>query len=631
MPLTSRILSTPVGVTPVAGSTLDPTTIPKYQVRLPELPAMPRWSTRGGIDDYLIGVRQFSQQVLPPNLPKTVVWGYGSPRIPSTFHSPAFTIEARVGRPVRVMWANQLVDASGRFLPHLFPVDPTLHWANPPGGPRGRDSHPTFTATPGPYSGPVPIVTHLHGGHVTEENDGYPESWYLPQAWDLPTDYARVGTYHDRHRAIAADRSGVEWAPGTAVYQYANDQPAGTLWFHDHALGMSRLNVHAGLAGLYLLRGGDRDLPRGVLPGPAPQVDDWPGTRHYEIPLVVQDRSFNRDGSIFFPQNRAFAGDTPPSGPFIPASDIPPIWNPDSFGNTMVVNGRTWPVLTVEPRRYRFRLLNACNARALILKIVANPLAPRPAPAALPLWQIGADGGFLPRPAQTDQLLCATAERADVIVDFTSVAAGTELFLINEGPDMMFSGGSPGKGLTPADPATTGQVMKFVVGPRATPDTSVPPAQLSLPPLTSLGPSTRTWQISLNEQRSASTPNATTRYLLGTVTDGKPTPLEWGADVTERPALGATETWELTNFTGQAHPIHLHQVQFRVTGRQPIGGGPSRPPQDGETGVKDTVIAYPNEITRVDARFDIPGRYVMHCHILDHEDNEMMRPIQPGG
>jgi len=633
MPLTSGILATGGNYTAVVGSTLDPRTIPKYATRLAVLPAMPMWSSYGGIDRYVIGVRQFSQQVLPPNLPKTVVWGYGSPRNPATFHTPAFTIEAQVGRPVRVMWANQLVDASGRFLPHLFPVDPTLHWANPPGGGRGRDSRPVFSSTPGPYTGPVPIVTHLHGAHVTEESDGYPEAWYLPPAWDIPVGYATVGSYHDRYRAVAADRFGAEWSQGSAVYQYANDQSAGTLWFHDHTLGMTRLNVHAGLSGFYLLRGGARDLPPGVLPGPAPGGDDRPGIRYHEIPLVVQDRSFNRDGSIFFPASRAFTGDTPPTGPFIPVTDVPPIWNPDSFGNTMVVNGNTWPVLPVEPRRYRFRLLNACNARTLILKIVANPLAARPAPAALPWWQIGADGGFLPRPAETDQLLCTTAERVDVIVDFTSVAVGTELFLINEGPDGPFSGGSPGKGLTPADSATTGQVMKFVVTPLASRDTSVPPARLSLPPLPPLGPSRRTWRISLNEQHSTSSPKVTVSHLLGAVAaDGTAKPLSWAAEVTERPALRTTETWELANFTGEAHPIHLHQVQFRVTGRQPLAGsGPGRPPESGETGVKDTVIVYPNEITRIDARYDIPGRYVMHCHILDHEDNEMMRPIQPGG
>ncbi|MFE9651343.1 hypothetical protein ACFYO0_46190 [Streptomyces sp. NPDC006365] len=160
-------------VAPRAGSagkfpvpTLDPTTIPKYVTNLVIPPVMPkaRHSHRHGIDTYVIGVRQFSQQVLPPTLPSTTVWGYGSLADNNTFNYPSFTIEARVSQPVRVTWVNDLVDGQGRFLPHLLAVDPTLHWANPPGGKAGRDSRPTFTSTPGPYTGPVPIVTHLHGG-----------------------------------------------------------------------------------------------------------------------------------------------------------------------------------------------------------------------------------------------------------------------------------------------------------------------------------------------------------------------------------------------------------------------------------------------------------------------------------
>jgi spore coat protein A len=149
------------------GGTLDPIGIPKYVQPLVIPPVMPRTSTlaNGTIDSYVIGVRQFAQQVLPPGLPKTTVWGYGSVDHPETFNYPAFTIEATVDRPVRVRWINDLVDEGGNFLPHLLPVDPTLHWANPVGGVGGRDMRPTFTSTPGPYTGPVPLVTHLHGGH----------------------------------------------------------------------------------------------------------------------------------------------------------------------------------------------------------------------------------------------------------------------------------------------------------------------------------------------------------------------------------------------------------------------------------------------------------------------------------
>src|SRR6266542_1850001 len=386
---------------------LDPRTLAKYAMSLVVPPAMPRTASieRKSVDYYTIGVRQFSQQILPPDRPTTTVWGYGSIDHPGTFNYPSFTLEAEADRPVRVKWANQLVDRTGRFLPHLLAVDPTLHWANPPGGISGRDSRPYFGSTPGAYTGPVPLVTHLHGGHSREESDGYTEAWYLPSASNIPAGYATVGSFYDEFRAKWEDRYGARWEPGSATFEYANDQRASTLWFHDHTLGMTRLNVYAGPAGFFLLRGGPSDLSAGLLPGPAPQRADAPGTRYYEIPIAIQDRTFNTDGSLFFPTSRGFFGDVDPEGPFVPETDVSPIWNPEFFGTTMVVNGRTWPVLAVEPRRYRFRLLNGCNSRFLILKIVTNPLARRPARSTLPFWQIGTEGGFLPAPVELDQLL----------------------------------------------------------------------------------------------------------------------------------------------------------------------------------------------------------------------------------
>ena len=203
-----------------------------------------------------------------------------------------------------------------------------------------------------------------------------------------------------------------------------------------------------------------------------------PSGRFYEIPLAIQDRSFNGDGSLFYPDSRAFFDGF--EGPYIPDSDVPPIWNPEFFGNTMVVNGRTWPFLEVEPRRYRFRFLNGCNSRFLILKIVTDPLATRPASAALPFWQIGGEGGFLQRPVMREELLIAPAERADVIVDFTGLPVGVEFFLINEGPDEPFGGGVPEIDFPAADPGTTGQVMKFTIVPLVSHDTSLDPAKRQL-------------------------------------------------------------------------------------------------------------------------------------------------------
>ncbi|MFG2061773.1 multicopper oxidase [Micromonospora sp. NPDC048871] len=606
---------------------LDPTTIQKYVTELLIPPAMPPAHKHGKhkIEEYLIGVRQFSQQVLPPGLPSTTVWGYGSAVHKGTFSFPSFTINARVDHPVRVTWINQLVDKRGKFLPHLLPVDPTLHWANPPGGIAGRDSMPTFTETPGPYIGPVPMVVHLHGGHSREESDGYPEAWYLPRAKNIPAGFATVGSFYDEFRRKFERRHGIKWKPGTATFHYDNDQRATTAWFHDHTLGMTRQNVYAGPAGFYLLRGGKSDLPPGVLPGPAPAIGDKPGTRYYEIPLAIQDRSFNPDGSLFYPGTRAFSGDCTNPADYIPNGDVPPIWNPEFFANTMVVNGRTWPKLKVEKRRYRLRLLNGCNSRFLVLKIAANPTAPRPAAVALPMWLIGTDGGFLPKPVRLDQILLGNAQRADVIVDFTDVPAGTELFLINEGPDGPFTGVPADDGF--ADVNTTGQVMKFVVGPRIGADKSVPPDQLRLPKFTPLGTATNTRRLSLNEQVS-STGCGPIAALLGTVTaGGTAVPLRWDDPITENPTLNSTEIWELDNRTMDAHPIHVHEIQFQVVGR---GADGNQPPSAQESGFLDTVIALPGEITRIKAFFDLPGRYVWHCHILEHEDNEMMRPYLIG-
>jgi bilirubin oxidase len=368
---------------------------------------------------------------------------------------------------------------------------------------------------------------------------------------------------------------------------------------------------------MYTLRGGSTDLQDGSLPD-----------RAHEIPLLMQDRSFNKDGSLFFPSSRDFFGDVTPGGPFIPATDVPPFWNPEFFGNMSVVNGRTWPVLRVEARRYRFRLLNACNTRVFMLKIVTNPLANRPASAALPIWVIGADGGFLPAPTSVSSLTMAVAERYDVIVDFTGVRPGTELFLINEGPDEPFGGGRPVVDFTPADPQTTGQIMKFVVGAPSSQDNSVPPNQLLLPGASRLGTASLTRKLSLNEMESVVFEGAPVMGMLGTLNaDGSPNALRWSDPVTENPTRGATEVWELHNFTEDAHPIHVHQVQFEVLSRQ-ASGGPVRPPDPWERGTKDTLIALPGEVTRLKARFDLSGRFVWHCHIIDHEDNEMMRPYQ---
>ena len=647
--LTAKLGAAPRVFARMRGGGLPPRVIPKFVTPLVIPPAMPPTGMDSSADFYRIAVRQFEQQILPAPLPRTTVWSYGSVDHPATFNYPAFTIEARADRAARVTWINQLVDSRGRYLPHLLAIDQTLHWANPPGGIAGRDER---GRDPEPYGGPVPIVTHLHGGHTSEESDGFAEAWFLPIANDVPAGYATEGSWYRHFKAKFAAQFGVDWAPGTATFHYPNDQRATTLWYHDHTLGMTRANVYAGPAGFYLIRGGADDLPPGVLPGPAPAVGDAIGTGYYEIPIAIQDRSFNANGTLFYPDTRAFFEGLRTGQlqiPLVPelacdgASDVSPIWNPEFFGNTIVVNGTTWPRLDVEQRRYRFRFLNGCNSRFLVLRLDRPGLA---------FWQIGAEGGFLDAPVRREQLLIAPAERADVIVDFTNIAVGTEIILRNLGPDEPFGEGLPDIDFEPADPRSTGLVMKFRIIPATSVDSSTQPESLVLPARAPLPAAVLTRDLSLNEVESqtvrvaargddrvvqqrcddpGAVPFGPTAALLGTLNgDGTGKPVEWREAVTENPALGSTEVWAIHNFTQDAHPIHIHMVMFEVVERQSVATGATRGPEPWEAGPKDTVIALPGEITRVKATFDLAGRYVWHCHIVEHEDNEMMRPYVVG-
>ncbi|HEY7626000.1 MAG TPA: hypothetical protein VH761_02990, partial [Ilumatobacteraceae bacterium] len=538
--VTNGLHTTQIGAQALDGLMLPPLDIPKWRTPLLIPPQMPRAGLlleRGGLVDYYeIEVRQFTQQILPAGLPVTTVWGYGpaktlSPLAPVIFNAPSLTIEATSGRPVRIKWINGLKDASGRFLPHLLPVDPTLHWANPPGGVDGRDTRPTFDATPQRYTGPVPMVPHVHGSvGVGDESDGYAEAWYLPAANNIPSGYATVGTWYEFFRGKARDSFRVNWSPGTATFQYPNLDRAGTKWYHDHTVGMTRLNVYTGPAGFYIVRGGPqgddavRDSRTGrtaVLPGPAPSELDqiFPNRKFYEIPIAIQDRAFNADGSLFYPDSRAFFDEI--TGPFIPETDVSPIWNPEFFGNTIMVNGNTWPFLEVERRRYRLRLLNGCQARFLTLDFGSIP--------GVEVWQIGNEGGFLAAPVDirgghANRLLMSPAERADLIVDFTNVPIGNHV-LRNVGPDDPF-GGDPN--FIPADPATTGQVLQFRVGARRGVDLSTPPRFLRLPAIKPLPKHTVTRPLALIEEMSMHFDDSPAEALLGTV-DGDPNtgPARW--------------------------------------------------------------------------------------------------------
>jgi len=383
-----------------------------------------------------------------------------------------------------------------------------------------------------------------------------------------------------------------------------------------------------------------------VLPGPAPAIGDAPGMTYYEIPIAIQDRSFNTDGSLFYPDTREFFDGI--VSPFIPfgstLEEFSPIWNPEFFGNMIIANGNTWPFQTVEQRRYRFRFLNGCQSRFLILDFNQIP--------GVQVWQIGNEGGYLAAPvditALGNTLLVGLAERADVIVDFTNVPLGNWV-LGNLGPDEPFGGGVPGTDFDPSNPDSTGQIMQFNVVPALAPDPTTPPANLVLPAIVPLPPETVTRPLALIEKMgmgydaAGNMVEGPVEALLGTVEAGKKVERKWMEPVTENPALGTTEVWEFYNTTGDAHPMHVHEVVFEVVNREglvmdangdvvePIQlDGVVTPPEPWETGFKDTVTAYPGQVTRVRAQFNTPGQFVWHCHIVEHEDNEMMRPFRIG-
>lgn len=658
----------------VAQTALPGEAIPKYVDPLPVFAGQ-----RVSATDIAVSIAEFQHPVLPASLyaglpapfsAGTFVWGYHVGSAPAYY--PGFTIEAHRGTPTTVTYNNDL--PASPFLQKYLTVDQTLDWADP------LSQQGSFS----PYAGPPPVVTHLHGGEVPSAFDGGPETWFTP----------------------GLELTGPAFS--TNVYTYPNAQEAATLWFHDHAMGVTRLNVCAGLAAFYLIRDGYDTGTEGTgLNLPAGS---------YEIEMAIQDRQFDTMGQWLFPDGSA--GD-PDDGP--PNPDTHPFWIPEFFGDAMVVNGKTWPYLRVEPRRYRLRLLNGCNARFLELRLVGSR-SNRPGPA---FWQLGTDGGLLDRPVKLNdpgaprnrRLLLAPAERADIIVDFSGFAGWT-LTLRNSARAPFPSGDSP-------DPHTTGQIMQFRVDlPLSSSDASFNPAaphatlrggpqqppaivQLAQPDAGTIAPGVtiaQRRQLTLVEVEGPGGPLGA--LVNNTKFDGKRegsrTPIpDFTSDgcgnwVSELPQVGATELWEIINLTEDAHPIHLHLVQFQVVNRQRIhperylavwsasfpngtfipgygpplaydglnadgavGGNPAisaylrgraAPPEADEAGWKDTIRVLPGEVTRIVVRWapqDIavsdvtagvnrypfdptagPG-YVWHCHILDHEDNEMMRPYSP--
>lgn len=589
---------------------LDPLTIPKYAQELTIPPVFAPTVIRDRRDNilryqYEVSVNLTRVQMLPQPFPKTSVFGYGGKvQVPGSCQakdvltSPGPVFENIRGIPTRLIWRN-LIDE-----PHFLPVDPTLHWANP--NAMEKPEFPFLPFPPGyPYAQfPVAHVTHTHGLVVAPQYDGTAEEWF--------TRYGQLGpSFVSRE------------------YDIPNEQPATQLFYHDHTMGITRLGMYSGLVGpAYFIRDPKNPLDKPTSPLPKGE---------YEIPLVVFDRAFFTDGELNFPRTSS----NPTENAY---------WQPGDGANTVLVNGKVWPNLDVKRRQYRFRLLAAGNGRVWTFQFT-NGGTP------IPFTIIGADGGYLPAPKVVPQVIMGITERADILVDFSQFAPGTQIFMINAG----------------ADPATLGAVMRFTVKN----STAVPPPALP---------------ASLFPSRPALPTNAPTRIkTLMNHTDAEGNSmrsvdgLNFTSPPTEFPLIGSTEQWDLIHTGGGNHQIHLHLIEFQVVSRQAINAtaynqqwtllngfrpvtrpivvdptpyliGSPLPPEPVETGWKDTVRTPNGQLTRIIARwapqeiptggvasgqnrfpvdvefppevdtFTGPG-YVWHCHVLSHEDHDMMRPM----
>jgi spore coat protein A len=530
-----------------------------------------------------------------------------------------------------VTYLNKLVDGSGAPLASYLPVDTTLDWANP-----------------GAIGGlaPVPLVAHLHGGDSQYKSDG------LPDAWSTPGDEYTGRLF-------------------SKPYTYDNTQEAGHLWYHDHALGVTRTNVYMGLAGNYFIR----DLNELLLVAQN-KLPAWP----YEVPLAIQDRMFSSDGTLRYPSApreypAAPEGADPndPNDAFFSALEAatPTSHFPEFFGDIMLVNGKAWPKLDVEPRQYRFRVLNGSDSRVYTMKLaVADPVTGAPTATSVPFFVIGNELGLLNTPAvpsyadprdptvqYPNVLAVAPGERYDIVVDFQALN-GQKIIMTNAAAEP-FPDGDPA-------PESTLQIMRFDVvkrlnrlRPRTTltaitdlrPNGALPapdPATATLTRRIVLVEGTD----GLGRLMTLMGPVDAVANENGTIVQGT---LTFKDAVTERPAVGSTEIWEFYNTTVDAHPIHMHLVDFRILNRETfdpntvtvdpkamqggiVGGilrpdtvvpsGVPVPPAPEEAGKKDTAIMYPGTVTRLLVSFKRKGEYVYHCHILSHEDHEMMRPYE---
>jgi len=708
--LAASVLWTPVltaAQIPLAPNTqipLNPKAIPKFVQPLPLLDLQGGSIATSVSANLTLTMCEFPSNVLPPGTiaagqTPTWTWGYivgtQCPTTPQDTYIGPVLVETR-NVPTSVTWVNNLGTAtSTNVLAYKFSTDQTLHWADPFNlGCMMQFAIPPFgNACAQNYLGPVAAVPHLHGGEVPPAIDGSPDSWFT-------SDGAIKGKKF--YSAAGAPANG-------ATYIYPNTQEAGPLWFHDHTLGATRLNVYAGLAGAYFLVDPAQALPANL--HTIPEV----------IPLVIQDRMFDTNGELYFPAANW-------GGVVNALNPEHPFWNPEFIGDTIAVNGKVWPFVNVQPKRYRFLFLNGSNARTYELFLV-DTATKLPGP---PMWVIGTDGGYVDSPQLIDpalggKLVIMPGERYEVIMDFAAFPNATLL--------MRNTGRTPYPGGPPPNGSTLGQIMQFRVGPGPVADASYDPAlggairgagqtiERLVNPLTGtlLAAPTRIRQLTLNEVMGMGGPGFDVFTGAPIVYPGGPleilvnntkwngthmgvsrpdfTPITVGGETTwfsELPKEGETELWEIVNITADAHPIHLHLVQFQLLNRQKMdaakytaaygaafpGGlyipayGPPMPysgafragtPLDGgnpdvtpflkgpvrlaapqETGWKDTILVPPGMVTRFVVRWaptstpvatpaaqafypfepndDATSNYVWHCHIIDHEDNEMMRP-----
>ncbi len=545
-----------------------------------------------GTDYYEMSIVQGTTHKFHRDLPATKTYSYFDSAPATGFHYLGPTIVATKGRPVKVKFTNNLPTG-----PHLLhrAIDPTI-----------MGSLDGVNADGSPWVDENRVSVHMHGAKVNDEFDGGPRAWFSP-----------VGSASSQQNPYAEAVS----TTGSYIYEYPNDQPATFLWYHDHAWAITRFNPFAGLAAAYLLRddGENNLISSGAIPSGG-----------YEVPIVLQDKILDTlTGEMIYP-----VGNYPPG-------TTHPLWIPEYFGDTPVINGKAYPYLDVEPRRYRFRFLNGSNARFFNIWFDAGS-------GPIPFHVIGSEQGFLPAPAQVNKLLLAPGERFDAIVDFTGLAVGTTLLMKNNAK-APYPGGRGG----------LGQIMQFTVKALVGTDDTTPANSLTLPPsLESISPpakSTTTWREIVLQEVMDPVSGAPKEALL----DGYHFMDSVMDDSLFSEPAGAIRVWQFINTTGDAHPMHPHLAPFKILDRQPfdVAGftaawnawlaagrigtrptvdnfltkGPAYGPAPEETGWKDTAKSYPGEVLRIVTRFDLPTdassgthRYVCHCHILEHEENDMM-------